>query len=214
MASDNHACVCLQPLRDAGWQGAWLLPFTSEATGLRSGLIVKCGGSLLGRPDWPRLLGELLAVCKVPVQLMIGGGAVVEGLRQLDATCPQPAERMHRLAIAAMVVTARMVAEELRLPMLSEKASLAGEQGVLNPTDLLASGRFDQLPASWNVTSDSLAAAVAAATLQPLLLMKSSPPPCDAGLSQLAEASWIDQHFPQIARLLPGLAWAAAPKRI
>ena len=211
MASGDHVCVGLQSLRDAGWQAAWLLPLPAEA-GLRSGLVVKCGGSLLGRPDWPRLLGDLLAACEVPVQLMIGGGAVVDGLRQLDAACPQPAARMHRLAIAAMMVTARMVAEELRLPMLSEQASAIGEQGVLTPTDWLASGRFDHLPASWSVTSDSLAAAVAAATLQPLLLVKSVPPPSDAGLTQLAQASWIDQHFPQIAGLLPGLAWAVPPQ--
>jgi hypothetical protein len=94
--------------------------------GAASGLTLKFGGSLLVRSDWARFLRSLLDASVEPVQILVGGGPIVNGLRRLDSTFAQPAERMHRLAIRAMGVTALMVAEELGLPMCGEPTPSAG----------------------------------------------------------------------------------------
>ncbi len=201
----------LRRLQAACWQAAWLLPPPRHANGA-AGMTVKVGGSLLTRRDWPQRLGSLLTASNAPLQIMVGGGPVVDGLRQLDAASPQPAERMHRLAIQAMEITAEMVAEELGLRVCREPAADTSRHCVIHPEAWRTRGGFDGLPASWEVTSDSLAAIVAATVGQPLLLLKSVCPP-HAGeslpLTALAEAGWVDPHFPQAAGRLIGLAWAA-----
>jgi hypothetical protein len=179
--------------------------------GAASGLTLKFGGSLLVRSDWARFLRSLLDASVEPVQILVGGGPIVNGLRRLDSTFAQPAERMHRLAIRAMGVTALMVAEELGLPMCGEPTPSASHR-VIRPEAWFVHGCFDHLPASWEVTSDSLAAAIAVTTKQPLLLAKSVPPPCSwqrLSLNGLAEAGWVDRQFPIVAASLPGIAWAA-----
>ena len=163
-------------------------------------LVIKFGGSLLARSDWPALFASLIAeehAGSRPTLIVVGGGAPVEGLRQLDATCPQPPERMHRLALNAMQLTARLVAETLSLPLTT---SLTPTQpAILDlPAAPAASTAIAHLPHSWDVTSDSLAAAVAQAIPAELLLVKSVPPPAQA-IDQLADCGWIDRHFPAIS---------------
>ncbi len=203
----------LHRLQATSWQADWLLPLQRHENGA-AGMTVKIGGSLLVRRDWPQLLGGLLDASDAPLQIIVGGGPVVDGLRQLDAASPQPAERMHRMAITAMAITASMVAEELGLPVCREPPAAASRHGVIHPEAWQASGGFAGLPASWEVTSDSLAAIIAATVGQPLLLVKSVRPP-HAGepplVPKLAEAGWVDPYFPQAADRLSGLAWAAPP---
>ena len=214
MSPSSHDQSLLHRLQATSWQAGWLLPPPLPENGA-AGITVKVGGSLLTRRDWPQLLGGLLNASNAPLQIIVGGGRVVDGLRQLDAASPQPAERMHRLAIAAMTVTALMVAEELGLPMCREPMAAASHRhGVILPETWQARGGFAGLPASWEVTSDSLAAIVAATVGQPLLLVKSVRPPHDCEpppMSKLAEAGWVDPYFPRAADRLSGLAWAAPP---
>lgn len=200
-------------LREAGWQTGWLRP-PSQHQPPSEGLVLKLGGSLLARADWPVRLTGLLAALDRPVQLVVGGGEVVEGLRRLDAACPQPAERMHRLAITAMDVTARLVAETLELPLLPSSGTVDSASGVVLVRSWLdEGGLLRDLPQSWSVTSDSIAAAIAAASSRPLLLLKSvSPPTTDASpgvIEAAAAAGWVDAAFPRAAATLRGVAWAA-----
>jgi hypothetical protein len=63
------------------------------------------------------------------------------------------------------------------------------------------------------VTSDSIAARVAAEAAAGLLLVKSVPPPPYPGgphlLAALAAAGWVDGHFPEAAAGLGEIGWAA-----
>lgn len=174
------------------------------------GKVVKVGGSVLGLPDWPRLLAELIAprgdATTAPL-LVVGGGRVVDGLREIDAATPRPSALMHDLAIDAMSLTARIVADALGLPVVS----MATEAGVLDAAGWLrCTGQAKHLPAGWDVTSDSIAALVAAETRRGLLLAKRTPPP-EGGhdLERLAAAGWVDAHFPVAAATVATITWAA-----
>jgi len=189
-------------------------------------LVIKFGGSLLARSDWPALFASLIAeehAGSRPTLIVVGGGAPVEGLRQLDSACPQPPERMHRLALNAMQLTARLVAETLSLPLTTilplTTSLMPAQPAVLDlHAASAASAGIAHLPHSWDVTSDSLAAAVAQAIPAELLLVKSVPPPAQT-IDHLADCGWIDHHFPAISSHLairwrsPAPAQASLEKR-
>jgi aspartokinase-like uncharacterized kinase len=175
-----------------------------------AGHVVKVGGSLLGLTDWPKLLAALIAPLDAEPTaplLVVGGGRVVDGLREIDAASPGPPALMHDLAIDAMSLTARIVADALGLPVVGTAAGL----GVLHAAAWLRStGRAAQLPGGWHVTSDSIAALVAAETGRGLLLAKRAPPPeGDHDLERLAAAGWLDAHFPVAAATIATITWAA-----
>ena len=184
-----------------GWRHGVLRGSAARATGP---LVVKIGGSLLSRPGWPAAVADLLAETAGRRLVVVGGGPVVDGLRAIDAAAPQPAEAMHWLAIEAMGLTARVVAQALRLPLVTSPAGLPA--GVLDVPSWLRGDT--SLPGSWHVTSDSIAAAAAVATGAGLLLVKSVPPP-ENDLSAAATAGWVDSHFPVVAVDLAHIAWAA-----
>ena len=175
-----------------------------------AGIVVKVGGSLLGLPSWPERLAELMAFLDLepPAPLLVvGGGRVVDGLREIDAASRRPPALMHDLAIDAMSLTARIVADALSLPVVGT----ATGSGVLDASTWLRStGREERLPVGWHVTSDSIAALVATETGRGLLLAKRTPPPDgDHALHRLAAAGWVDAHFPLAAATLAAITWAA-----
>ncbi len=171
-------------------------------------IIVKIGGSLLARPGWPAALATLLDGINQPL-LVVGGGSVVDGLRAIDRASPRPAALMHDLAIRGMTLTARLVADALNLPLVN--VPTAPYPAVLDVAAWLdVADPPPDLPAGWDVTSDSLAAAAAVAGHHGLLLVKSVPPrDRAASLQSLAAAGWIDAHFEAAAAPLATIAWAA-----
>lgn len=184
-------------------------------------VILKVGGSLLSRPDWPALLKPLLAACSERHSgsccLVVGGGAVVDGLRLLDRAVPQPPRLMHDLAIDAMRLTARLVADAVSLPLAATPADAGGAAVLDVPAWLAVGSRAESLPVGWTVTSDSIAARVAVEHGGRLLLAKSVPPPPCPGdgdhLSALARAGWVDEHFAVAAGPLVAIEWAS-PARL
>lgn len=171
--------------------------------------VVKIGGSLLGRTAWPDELRDLVAGIPTPVAVIVGGGAVVDGLRTIDAAGPRPVALLHRLAIDAMALTARLVADAIAAPLAAEPARATRVVVLDVPAWLAREGRFSLLPEGWHVTSDSIAALVAATIDATLVLAKSVPPPGGADLKTLAEAGWVDPHFPAVAARVPAIHWAA-----
>jgi len=185
----------------AGWTGGVVRGLGDGA----GALVVKCGGSLLSRPGWQGRLGGLHAALarSAPPLLVIGGGAIVEGLREIDAAGGLDAALVHQVAIDLMGATARLVAAELGLPVC---ASVSGA-GILAAAACLAARPLGPLPCGWDVTSDSIAAAVATAAGRPLLLVKSVPPPC-VDLDGAAGLGWVDGWFPRAAGRLRWIGWA------
>lgn len=188
----------------AGWHRGVLRPGTAPAA-----TVVKFGGSLLLRPTWPDDLRAIVAACPGSPIVVVGGGPVVDGLRAIDVAAPGHDAAMHRLAIDALAITARLAADVVALPVAEDPAAAGG--GILDvPSWLAASGRLGGLPVGWHVTTDSIAAVVAASCGAGLLLVKSVPPPAAAGdLAALAEHGWVDGHFPVAAAPLGRIEWAA-----
>lgn len=186
--------------------GAWRFGILQDGPLAASGrpLVVKIGGSLLTRPAWPEAIAALVAATQGPLVIVVGGGPVVDGLRAIDGAAPQSAAAMHWRAIEALGLTARLVADATRLPLVESPETTA--------TAVFDASRWlrhePMLPEGWHVTSDSIAAVVAARVGGGLLLAKSVPPPF-GDLHGLATAGWIDAHFSAVAAAAGRITWAA-----
>lgn len=210
--------------RDAcGWQCGALRSAARgslPSAGDEAPVVIRFGGSLLGRSDWPQ---RAAATLELPFPggsasgartLVVGGGSVVEGLRDIARIRPVDLSLVHRLAIDGMGITARLVATTLGLPLVSRPG---GRHAVLDMAAWLADApeRAATIPSSWSVTSDSLAAVVAAAGGAALLLVKSVPPPAHeaslgpVGFAPLAAQGWVDGWFPTAAAAVTRIGWAA-----
>ena len=173
-------------------------------------IVVKIGGSLFSTSGWQHAVQSLIAhesLSNHPVVVLAGGGAVVNGLRAIDETSSLPAPLMHKLALEAMGITAQLLAVTLKLPLGPQETDASPivldirKQGMIRNT-------IESLPHSWNTTSDSIAAAIAATTGSGLLLVKSTPPPT-RDVECLASTGWVDRNFPTASIELEDIRWAA-----
>ena len=176
-------------------------------------VVIKVGGSLL---DWPGLPGRLAAYLDArsaerPL-VIVGGGRTADVVRDLDRAHALGEERSHRLALRALDLTAHLLAALVpgldvvdRLDAL-EAVWRGGRNPVLAPRKFLddVDGcSLDPLEASWDVTSDSIAARVAnylGATELALLKSARLPPGTDR-----ASATWlglVDPAFSRVAHRL------------
>ena len=155
--------------------------------------VVKLGGSLLDWPEFPRRLRQWFAQQPpMPTGFIVGGGAIVDCLRDADRVHQLGEEAAHWLCIKAMSITAQMVAGLLpELTLLDAEQLLKLDQKTSN----------NPLPATWSITSDSIAAR--ACTLlgaDELVLLKSKSPPKFATLEELGADDYVDAYFPQASR--------------
>ncbi len=181
---------------------------------MRAPRVVKLGGSLLDDADWPRRLRAWLAdQAPTPTVLIVGGGRLVDVLRDWHAAHRLGETRSHWLAIRAMSVTARVAHSLLPDAKLAEdwtslrtECDRATRQIVFDPLDFLLriepSLPGERIHETWDATSDSIAARVCVALgAQELVLLKSCAPPVStADLAQLAELGYVDRCFPTMAR--------------
>ncbi|QEH37346.1 Amino acid kinase family protein [Aquisphaera giovannonii] len=185
--------------------------------GLVGAVVVKVGGSLLGWPELPGRLAGWLDAQRAsgapsadPVLIVIaGGGPFADAVRDLDRVHGLGDEAAHRLAIRSMDLTAALLA-----------GLLPGSRLVAGRRELLASCRLgavlvatpgpllrdlddagpDPLPSSWDVTSDSIAARIAARLgASRLVLLKSRPIADGASLREAAAIGLVDPRFPEVA---------------
>jgi 5-(aminomethyl)-3-furanmethanol phosphate kinase len=189
---------------DDDWQSGLL---RAAAGGHARGSVVKFGGSLLARPGWVDEIRDVVRRSDGPASVIVGGGALVDGLRAIDAASPLPAALTHRLAIDALGLTARLAAEATGLPLVV--AHGAAPAAILDvPAWLTVGARWRSLPVGWHVTSDSIAALVAAVSGAALVLVKSVSPPAD-DVAAAAAAGWLDPHFPLAAEGVATIRWTA-----
>jgi len=180
--------------------------------------IVKVGGSLLDWPPLPQaLLGWLDAQPPAASVLLCGGGALANVVRRADRDFSLGEEASHWLCIDAMWLTARLLGamlHDIRLVATFDTLVAVISKGqaattIFDPREFLAAHEPDlpgrTLPHDWSVTSDSIAARLAAVVgAQELVLLKSSDPPV-ASLAELAAADIVDSYFPVAAAGLPGV---------
>jgi len=185
-------------------------------------LILKLGGSLLDL--WN--LGDLLQWFGRGRRVLIvpGGGEAADTVRRLDVHGFLTTEQSHWMAIEAMSFNAGVLRRTL--PVLSAADGLEstpwkwpeGRPLILDAAGwLMGSGSAvsARIPASWDATSDSIAAIVAAAIGVESLILGKSCEPCSVAVADLAAAGQVDTCFPGFAGKLK-LAWcnfrATSPK--
>lgn len=141
--------------------------------------LVKVGGSLCRQPElatWAIEWGQLARTHRL--LWLPGGGAFADAVRVADARYHLSDSAAHWMAILAMDQTAHLLADLMPDAVLVdslEKAAATCQSGkivVLAPFALLR--RLDPLPHRWQITSDSIAAWLAAyAKIHRLVLLKS-----------------------------------------
>jgi aspartokinase-like uncharacterized kinase len=123
--------------------------------------VVKVGGGLRGDDALRALCATLGALGeRHPLLVVPGGGPFADAVRDADRRFALSADASHRMAILGMEQFGWLLSE--LIPGAERQAALvhpsAGRATVLLP----AAPPLDALPASWDVTSDSIAAWVAA----------------------------------------------------
>jgi aspartokinase-like uncharacterized kinase len=165
--------------------------------------VVKVGGSLYDLPDLGPRLRDWLGTLKAEAVLIVpGGGATAEVIRCLDRTHALGEMTSHRLALQAMTVNAWLLSALLGdVPVLSSGWNRVDGIALLDAAAFLKQDSGpDRLPASWDATSDAVAAR-AALVLQAeeLILLKSVDVPSEMSWQAAAQAGFVDALFPGLA---------------
>jgi len=166
--------------------------------------VVKLGGSLLDFDCLaPRLHAWLAAQPPMPGVMLVGGGKLADAIRDAFARHRLGEEAAHWLCIRLLGVTAELVAGLLPEAVLVKRFDeLAAERvaerlAVFEPEQFLRDETVHPLPHSWDVTSDSIAARLAARLeAGELVLLKSDLPAGRATLQETADAGYVDRYFP------------------
>jgi aspartokinase-like uncharacterized kinase len=175
-------------------------------------LVVKVGGSLYDLPD----LGERLRrwVAQQParrVLLFPGGGATTDAVRDLDRRHGLGEERSHWLALRTLTVNAHFLAALLPAAVVTELSDCAAvwERGLVavadpHPLAVADEGRSGQLPHTWDVSSDALAARAALLLgAGELVLLKSVGGPAASDWTEAARCGIVDRFFPRLLAASP-----------
>jgi aspartokinase-like uncharacterized kinase len=193
--------------------------------------VVKVGGGLVREAGDEALRTLCRAIgdagARHPLLVVPGGAAFADAVREHDTRFGLRATTSHRMAILAMEQFGWLLCDLIRggvpcTDLASARAAARGKTPVLLPAALLAG---DPLPASWRVTSDSIAAWVAgAAGAARLVLVKpvdglyrdwpaDGEPVARLSVGELAElraagrAAGVDQHLPEALRAAGVEAW-------
>ncbi|QDT93068.1 amino acid kinase family protein [Gimesia algae] len=180
--------------------------------------VLKLGGSLFDLPDLKNRLSEFLRQLKNSKPLLIcGGGSTADLVRHWDAVHQLDATTAHWLAIAAMKLNERLLCQLLPSACVVSNQENAEQAWQQNQIPILCaehylqtttSEDFEQLPASWDVTSDSIAAWVTLTwPADELILLKSIELPAEFTVASLAAVGAVDAYLPVLADQLPALRW-------
>lgn len=167
--------------------------------------VVKLGGSLL---DVPRLADRLRAwlagQSPAATVLVAGGGVLADAIRQAQRVHVFDDPAAHRLCLDVMSVTARLMCAIL------PEARFCGDVGEIDRHAegswqicdtrrlVLAANERGDLPESWDLTSDSIAAYLTLVLeADELVLLKSTLPTSSDSVAALAAAGVVDRCFPQ-----------------
>ncbi len=170
-------------------------------------IVVKVGGSLFDLPQLgPRLRQWLATLAASNVVLVPGGGPTTDVIRDLDRRHGLGEEKSHWLALRALSLNARILADLLPKARVVESIAQSDEPWTI--LDPFAFCRADErehpteaLPHHWTVTSDSIAARAAiVAKADQLLLLKSVNIPRKMSWRDAAFKGYVDAAFPGVIR--------------
>lgn len=179
-----------------------------------SKVVVKIGGSLLLRPDLAAAIANWLRqwlADRLPhtqVNLVVGGGAMVDAFRQLDAIHSLDPVDLHWQCVAALRHTSEIVASMIPKCVVidsvesfnshRQSATAVGCFVIIADT-FYNSASGDRLPCDWTTTSDSIAALLAnKIDADRLILLKSCDIPPNIDLREAARRGFVDPVLPTI----------------
>jgi aspartokinase-like uncharacterized kinase len=172
-------------------------------------IVVKVGGSLFACPDLIARIRQLLqSLPSRHVALIPGGGAEAKALRPLTQSGLLSEEEAHWRCIGIMTeITRQLSAQSLDFTIATSwrQAHLAWVKDrwpwlLVEPFLRRDDARPDHLPHDWTVSSDSIAARLAAQVGADLILLKSCPLPRRVATWQsYARRGIVDPWFPCIA---------------
>lgn len=169
--------------------------------------VVKLGGSLLLRPDLPEVLRQWLSThpAQRQVNLIVGGGAVIDALRELDRVHQLDSVALHWQCIRVLRHTLEIVTAWLPdAVVIDSPAAFARHVESRQPGLFLITveafyhpGSGDDLPCDWTTTSDSIAALLARKlAAERLVLLKSCKLPESLDLETAATQGIVDPVLP------------------
>lgn len=133
---------------------------------------------------------------------IIGGGAVVDGIRNWNAHLALGESLCHKLAIQAMGISAKAFSEVSGIPLPNSEMSRMAEMKkdvVVDFEDWWISEPeiVKEIPESWEVSSDSLALCYALSKRASHLVLVKSVAPLEEGidLDKMTRLGWIDGYF-------------------
>lgn len=152
-------------------------------------VVVKVGGSLFDHPHLGAGLAQFLGTFppNEAITLVPGGGAATDVIRDLEAVHHLSDTDSHWLAIEMLAVMERFLTAILRPHF---------DLARLRRIPLVETLQTLPLPASWEATSDSIAAAVAATLGARLVLLKSIDIPVGTPWEEAVSRVWVDAYFP------------------
>lgn len=177
--------------------------------------IVKLGGSLARSPLRETWLAALVGWGR-PLIVVPGGGPFARAVQDAQEAMGFDDVAAHHMALLAMEQYAVSLAARSDILLLSrsrraiDEALQAGKIPVWLPTDMVL-GAAD-VPASWDVSSDSLAAWLSGICgARRLLLVKSCDLVAPASAEKLAADQIVDPFFPFFAARSGADVWLAGP---
>ena len=167
--------------------------------------IVKLGGSLALAPELRAWLAALVRGGAGRVAVVPGGGPFADSVRMAQRKQGFDDACAHRLALLAMEQYALMLmGMQAQLALADSAEAFARELAqarvpVWMPAAMVLASR--EIPASWDVTSDSLAAWLAGQLGAALLVVVKSVrvTQAQATAAQLVSRGWVDPLFPRFA---------------
>ena len=165
-------------------------------------IVVKLGGSLAGGPHVEGWL-DVLSHCAGRVVLVAGGGPFADAVRAAQPKLGFDDVAAHHMALLAMEQFGRALASLRPGFALADSAAAvtaalqAGHVPVWAPLSMVS--RAPDIPASWDVTSDSLAAWLAGQLgAKRVLLIKHAALAGTADAAELAARGLVDPAFPDV----------------
>lgn len=166
-------------------------------------IVLKLGGSLLSSPvllDYLQLASEQ---GQGKLVIVPGGGIFAEQVRLSQKQWKYNDITAHAMAILAMQQMALLLqglcTDLVVVEHIAAITASLQQQKIVIWSPLLAELEAASIPASWDITSDSLAACLASQLkADHLLLLKSAEIPDYTTIAQLADLGIVDKAFPQM----------------
>jgi aspartokinase-like uncharacterized kinase len=182
--------------------------------------IIKIGGSMLLRDNLATAVNQWLDTHPSDqTMIIIGGGKLIDAVRELDQRHKMPPQQMHWMCVDLLAATASFAADFFGWPLIKTKqewkdtvqpgtgfpnSQVSALPTVVTPAVFYnrnTSVRGTRSPHDWRTTTDSIAAFLAhQVDADELVLLKSCPIAPKMSLEKLAEAGIVDEAFPEVAR--------------